>query len=288
MNKFDVDQGYPYVRIDGGFWLVKYCEKRSNIDTDFHYHYDPELYFLIEGSCRFLIDENIYDVNAGDLVIIPPNVLHKAIYKNSEGITRYVMNCEGSFLSEKSNEIFASLGYVHCFKGAVEELEKIFRKIKKEYDRQDEMSVEFVKSYLTVIAAMVFRNPESKNKVEVEVNSRSKFVENAIDFLKKNYTYSISLEDIAKHVSVSYIHLSRTFKRETGLGVNEFLNLYRLRQARFVLSECPEKSISDVAYDCGFNDSNYFAVRIKKVFGITPSQFRNGGVIVNKQLILSD
>ena len=98
-----------------------------------------------------------------------------------------------------------------------------------------------------------------------------------VEFLEvTNYSNNISLEDVAKEVSVSYIHLSRTFKAETGFGPNEFLNFYRLRQAKYMPLECPAKSISDIAYDCRFNDSNYFAVKFKKLFGITPTEFRHG------------
>jgi AraC-like DNA-binding protein len=40
--------------------------------------------------------------------------------------------------------------------------------------------------------------------------------------------------------------------------------------------ECRSKSVSQIAYDCWFNDSNYFAVKFKRLFGITPTEFRLG------------
>ena len=193
------------------------------------------------------------------------------------------MNFHSDMFSSKIGAALLSSGYyVKRLRVAINDVEELFSKIQKEYEHPDEISAELVKGYLASIAALIFRNP--KNQETIEVKSKSRFVEAAIAYLKNNYSSNISLEDVANEVSVSYIHLSRTFKAETGFGPNEFLNLYRLRQAKFMLSECPSKSISEIAYDCGFNDSNYFAVRFKKLFGITPTEFRSGKT-ANKRTI---
>ena len=48
------------------------------------------------------------------------------------------------------------------------------------------------------------------------------------------------------------------------------------RQAESMLMMQPEKTILEIAYDCGFNNSSYFTSQFKKVYGFTPSQLRNG------------
>ena len=79
---------------------------------------------------------------------------------------------------------------------------------------------------------------------------------------------------MARMRSVSPEHLSRTFKRETGFGFNEYLTLVRLQHAELMLRDRSAKSISDIAYSCGFNDSNYFSDRFKKAYGIPPLRYR--------------
>ena len=266
---------YPVVRMSDEFWMLRHCEKRRNIATGFHYHEAVEIYFLIEGRCRFFIDGSFYELTAGDIAVIPPHLPHKAYYEKDEPVTRYVMNCELSLLSEKTGGVLISSdSFVKRLKTAAGEAEILFQKMKKEYDHPDAFSVEVVKSCLSLLAAMVCRNP-SESEI-TPAKSKSRFVDAAIDYLKANYSGNLSLRDVAEHVSVSYVHLSRAFKAETGFGPNEFLNLYRLRQAKFMLLECPSKSVSQIAYDCGFNDSNYFAVKFKRLFGITPTEFRLG------------
>ena len=73
-------------------------------------------------------------------------------------------------------------------------------------------------------------------------------------------------------MNVSQEHLSRTFKKDTGLGFNEYLNVYRLKRANAILTENPKSKVSQVAVRCGFGDSNYFSNTYKKMYGISPSK----------------
>ena len=49
---------------------------------------------------------------------------------------------------------------------------------------------------------------------------------------------------------------------------------YRTSKARILLSERPDLSISEVAFDCGFTDANYFSTVFSKEYGVSPSAFR--------------
>ena len=93
-------------------------------------------------------------------------------------------------------------------------------------------------------------------------------------YLKKNFTSKISLSVTAKLFSVSPEHLSRIFKKETGIGFNEFITLLRLQRAEAMLKNENGKTISEIAYATGFNDSNYFSDKFKKAYGVVPSEIK--------------
>ena len=84
-------------------------------------------------------------------------------------------------------------------------------------------------------------------------------VEKAVKYIHKHYADNLSLTDTAKYCYVSDEHLSRKFKKETGFGFNEYLNIYRLKKADIWLRNDPKAKISEIAINCGFNDSNYFS-----------------------------
>ena len=91
--------------------------------------------------------------------------------------------------------------------------------------------------------------------------------------MQKNFASDITLSGIAKMCSVSPEHMSRTFKKETGFGFSEYLTHLRLKEAEYLLKNST-LPITDVAYQCGFFDSNYFSVVFKKIFGVSPSGMR--------------
>ena len=98
-------------------------------------------------------------------------------------------------------------------------------------------------------------------------------LENAKQMLRYPF---FSMEDCALQSGFTSLpYFCRVFKKSTGFGFSEYLTLYRLKQAEILLLEESTKSVSEIAYSCGFNDSNYFANRFKKIYGITPSKLRH-------------
>ena len=108
----------------------------------------------------------------------------------------------------------------------------------------------------------------------VQVSGGNDYVEQAIEYIQKNFTSEISLSEIAKMCSVSAEHFSRVFKKETGFGFNKYITLLRLQKAEAMLRQSDEISVTKVASECGFQDSNYFSVKFKNFYGISPKQMQ--------------
>ena len=262
-------------------FFIHYREKKLMKEWALEYHDGLEVFFLVEGKCNFFIDDKMYELRPGDIALIPPGVLHKVFYDQTLPSTRYMISCDTELLPKRTGEVLLSLGcYVERIPKSLGDIEELFFKISKEQHNPDILSEELIHGYMTNLAAFILRAGETRKSTDMK--SSNSVIEAAIAYLKNNYSDNISIEDAARHVSLSAEHLSRTFKSETGLGIKEYLTMYRLKQASFMLTEYPSKSISKIAYDCGFNDSNYFASCFKKTVGVTPTEFRKGLIIKKK------
>ncbi|RFU61004.1 helix-turn-helix domain-containing protein [Bacillus sp. V59.32b] len=93
---------------------------------------------------------------------------------------------------------------------------------------------------------------------------------------------NISLQYIAEVFHVSTSHLSRLFKKETGVNFSEFLTKKRVERARKLLEEDHRMSILEIANRVGFLDGKYFGQVFKKYYGYTPSDYKE---IVKKSYI---
>lgn len=242
-------------------------ENASETKINVHYHDWFEIYYLTSGSCNYFIDDKSYKLQAGDIVFIPQGVIHKTNYISSTH-SRMLINC--------SHELIPNCVYkrvteqINIYRSAEmrKEVDAIFRKIKQEYTEEDAFSDEALRAWLTHLFITVVRAAEKCTNIGAEITSAQK----AIEYVQSNYMNRITLSDAARHCSVSSEHLSRTFKKQTGVGFNEYLCLFRLNKAEALLVNQPGVTISDIAYRCGFNDSNYFSNVFRRQYGMSPSQ----------------
>lgn len=109
---------------------------------------------------------------------------------------------------------------------------------------------------------------------ELDWNSRHrKEISKALTFIHDRYATKVSLEDICAHVNLSRSHLSKLFKEQQGISVMEYMESYRLKQARLLL-RTTKHPISEIIDRVGVTDVFYFSKLYKKHFGINPSKDR--------------
>ncbi|MCS7462319.1 helix-turn-helix transcriptional regulator [Paenibacillus doosanensis] len=111
----------------------------------------------------------------------------------------------------------------------------------------------------------------------VQTHSTARYsptVQTAVQHLAVYYNKPLQLRRLADACEVHPSHLSRIFKRETGLTLTEFQHRLRLNEAKFLL-KTEVCSIDDIAWQVGFEDASYFSRVFKKQEGISPTEFRN-------------
>ncbi len=249
-----------------------YFNKLENVcrsESTQHYHAAYEIYYLSQGACNYFIGEGLFEVEEGDLVMIPAGTIHRTNY-SSETHSRMIINVSSEYIPKKIAEALSSVGYLYRNKKTQKEIENILSKIENEYERADEFSKEALKCYTQELLLLVIRNMEG-NEIQKAENS---LIDSAVRYIRGNYMNDIRLADVAKNLSVSSEHLSRTFKKETGFGFCEYVTLLRLKNAEFMLKNEPGQTVGSVAYACGFNDSNYFSYKFKEAYGVSPMKVR--------------
>ncbi len=95
-----------------------------------------------------------------------------------------------------------------------------------------------------------------------------------LGYLEHHFTQPISIEQLARMAGLSRSSLFRTFKRALGVSPLEYLLRLRLKHACRNLRQTDEP-ISEIAFNTGFHDSNYFSRKFKAVMGMSPSEYRH-------------
>jgi YesN/AraC family two-component response regulator len=112
-------------------------------------------------------------------------------------------------------------------------------------------------------------NPGDRTKNK----SRKQNLQNVKDYLDQNYTEKITLDDLAEMFYINKFYLTRVFKEQFGVSVNNYLLQVRITHAKQML-RFTDLPIEKIAQACGMSDANYFARMFKKVEGCTAGEFR--------------
>jgi len=93
-------------------------------------------------------------------------------------------------------------------------------------------------------------------------------------YICEHFDEKLTRSSLAAMVFLSENHLSRIFRRETGMSIPEFVRKVRLQQAMYMLRDS-DKTIQEIASQTGFLNKVYFREIFKKEYGKAPSSFRN-------------
>jgi len=104
-------------------------------------------------------------------------------------------------------------------------------------------------------------------------NAEPPLVQKARDYIAQHKTEPLTLSTVAKAAGASVFHFCKVFHKATGLKFTDYVARVRLEEARTQLLN-PNRRISEVAYDVGFQSLTQFNRMFKRVFGQSPSGFR--------------
>ncbi|MDR1638839.1 MAG: AraC family transcriptional regulator [Clostridiales bacterium] len=269
------------------FYIDK-AKRTSGYDMKFfHFHKKYEVYLEVEGTRRYFIGDNAYIVNAGNIVLIEPDSVHKTASVEDMPHTRYVLNFNQDYLACMADALDGvdllacfSLG-VHVLQVSPRKAQAIESLMAKLWESRDCETPSGVGQRKLVLSEMLLSLGDyiREQRDSVQGKMTDKTVEAAQTYIASHFAESLSLDDIAGQVYVSRHYLSRLFKKRTGLSVVEYVNSIRLTAAKGML-ETSGMKIGSVAEACGYGTTAHFSRMFKEATGFSPQHYRK---LYNKQ-----
>lgn len=270
--------------------LKPFSYYKSNIPEYFanvplHWHHEFEINYIWEGTGDFICGNDRFLAQQGDLILIQPNMLHAVYPKRNEvciyDTLLFSSSMIRSFDMDRSymdfllplingtiklpNHITRSHSCYNEFRSLAE---TVFDCAKENTSKLDVL----MKSELLRLFWLLdnYAGPFQKDHHE---SARSENIRPAIEYMNDHFTDTISIEQLAciSHLSKSYFMSS--FKQVSGVGAIEYITHLRMKSACEQLSGS-NKSISEIAFSCGFRNLSNFNRQFKSIMGYTPSQYR--------------
>ena len=253
--------------------------------SDFHSHKEFEIFYYHEGKCNYMIEDKIYALSPGDMIIMHGMTLHKPNPDPNVPYKRTTLHFNPVFISNLTKQFdqvdlllpFQKLKNIRIhMKHRDEEIVYLLGKIYSCYKKsQDPLKNVQMQIYLLELLALIYE--ACRNLIvlqEKHTDSKLDNVQKVIDYIEGNYLRDdLTLEQIAKETYLSKFYISRIFKEVTGTNIKNYILSKKINLAK-VLLMLENKSVTEVSYEVGFKHSAHFSRIFKQKVGITAEEFR--------------
>jgi mannose-6-phosphate isomerase-like protein (cupin superfamily) len=210
-----------------------HMSERVNEYEKLHIHKYYEVLYVEKGSISYLIDDEEYIINPGDLILIPPHTEHRLLKFTTDISSRYILLFSEKFLNKYSTH---NTKLLKVFERATEEKKYILSILEKDKFTLEKllkntsnimlsegfgMDIEYISKFLKTI---IIINGISIEKSDELAHNNSAIVNKITKFITLNIANKILIEDIANHLALSVSRVSHIFKEETGISILKYIN----------------------------------------------------------------
>ncbi|MCR5792476.1 MAG: AraC family transcriptional regulator [Lachnospiraceae bacterium] len=249
------------------------------------------IHYIVSGKGEYEVNGEIYSLSKGDAFLVYPNteVRYQADaddpweyawvgFSGSDapmllGATDFTPSHPVFSCDTLSNEVSGNAPENETYFDAGAQIERQLLHIYDARGNTFQHMVEMTGRLYTTLS--LFIKSSSAKEVKSTTNT---YVQKAIEYITNNYSYPITVEDIAKYVGISRSHLFRCFQTTMGESPKEYLTSYRIKQACYLLRHS-NLSITAIANSLGFDNSLYFSKSFHKITKMTPTNYRKELVV---------
>jgi AraC-like DNA-binding protein len=257
---------------------------KSEFDFPLHCHEELELNFIMNAKgAKRVVGDHISEIGDLELVLLGSNLPH--VWQTYKCKSKEIQEITIQFHKDLFDEKFLRRNQLSFIRNMLEKsargimfsrqtIQQLLPRLKVLNQKQGFDSVLELISILhdlSVSRNMHILSDASFNNAELSYTSRR--IEKVFEYINQNFDRSITLSEVAKLSNMTNVSFSRFFKTRTGITFIDSLTELRLGHASRMLIDTTE-SISEVAYNCGFNNISNFNRIFKKKKGCTPKEFR--------------
>jgi AraC-like DNA-binding protein len=232
-----------------------------------HIHDECEIYVNLSGDVSFIVENKIYPVKPGDIIISKPFEYHHCVYHSEKLHKLYCI-----WFDVKGNEKFFDIFF------------------KRKAGEGNLLTIAPSDSEAFLSLCNTFTLPEKSESrkyknffmlIDYLSNATSGYINSdaypddvifAINYINKNFSTIKTVEEISREANVSVNTLERHFKTTLNISPSEYLKKQRLANAAKLLSE--GATVTEASDKSGFPDYSWFIALFKKHYGITPNKYK--------------
>ncbi len=260
--------------------LFHYQDVRfGKVPPHIHNHY--EFYFFLEGKATYFIENRQYNLEKGDFLMIPPNILHFPEVMPSIDTTPYdrivvwlnteyydKMTAFDPSLREMLDSVFIHKNW--HFRPTTEDFQKIREILSAMVEEQVNQKLSYLASIESYcLQLLVFMNRITQHKSSFQRDYPTKdLYSNIIHYIHKNIKTQLPIEQITTEFFISKSYLSKIFREHLGISVHQYI--LRIKTDKILEEVKKGRTFSEASYEYGFENYSSFYRRCMREFHTSP------------------
>lgn len=281
INKFSSNQ----IMSDKNIEFFHYQDIRfGKVHPHIHFHY--EFYFFLNGTTKYVVDYQEFNLVKGDFLIIPPHLLHfpeVRLTDSDRPYERFVI-WVSPYYYDSIRKRDDSLDYMWKeinqkkswhIRPDIENFQKILEILTVMMDESVKQDLSYkiaIESLFTQLLVVINRVIQNKTSL-VKHNSTKDLYSQIINYIHNHVKENITLWQLSNEFFVSRSYISKVFRQHLGMSVHQYI--IKLKLDRILYESAQGRPVSVVSYEYGFNNYSSFYRQCKKEFGVSPRELKN-------------
>ena len=240
-----------------------------------------EIYIYVSGNHNYIVGNNLYELKPGDIVVINPLEVHKALPMGETPYERFyfLIDCDTfdcmhpnpltgilSKPSDTGNLISLDRGTRHEVLDMLYQISDCFRE-----GRDDQLRAF---GYFMRILDEINRHFKGVCPSDSDITQTPDLLKKILTYVEKHAAQIESITEISTSIGVTPQYLSSYFSRQIGTPLKTYIQAKKIALAKDLLDKGAD--VTRACYECGFNDCSYFIRVFKKYVGMTPMSYKKG------------
>ena len=235
-------------------------------EIDIHFHKEFEIYINLSGDVSFLVENELYELSRGDIIIARPGEHHHCVYK-SDAIHKHFWIL---FDSGKNEDIldFLQKEYKDNYFSPQDDLREEILELCYALHRDILTDESKIYSFFRILEILKKIKNSGSKKISILPHELSEI----INYIDSHIYEGISVKSVAKALYISPSTLERKFKKTLNMPPHEYIKKKKLVLAAEKLQE--GESVLNAGVSVGYSDTSYFIELFKRYYKITPYQYK--------------
>lgn len=246
-----------------------------------HTHSSFEYHIISSGRCRVILDDNTFEIGAGEFYLTAPGVYHEQIGLSSGGYMEYSLDCEINLLEKydsEANHVVKLLNETKC--KPFKDNQNIIMLFEQALFEAYHKNIGFYGSIKNIVSSIIIstartmsKNASALKPLGAMYKDNDFRIVHLERFIEDNLAINLSTDDIARYMGLSDKQICRIVKEKTGKSTKNFILSLKLEKSKELL-QASDFSLKHISNSLGFESEIYFNQWFKRRQGMAPGGYR--------------